>query len=128
MNKTIKSVLSAFFSLFFSAILSFILFGMTDIADCEIFTASLIFNCIGFIIMFAAFTFGSVLSSLITVPMQISLDITAVLYVIVNFAVSLISKDIMSVKTYLLINMIVLFVYLLVITIITIVGSNNIKK
>ena len=78
--------------------------------------------------MFAAFTFGSVLSSLITVPMQISLDITAVLYVIVNFAVSLVSKDIMSVKTYLLINMIVLFVYLLVITIITIVGSNNIKK
>lgn len=115
MSKSKISVIGIILSLFFSGIVLVALFVLWDLHDQPYYALKTMFAGINLVIIVAFAGFSKFLCKALTTPMFAAISVTSGLYTVIQFIVLGINFSNDSAKGFVLFQLILLFVYLLIV-------------
>ena len=128
MKNTLSTIASLILSLFFSCIVFFVLFDVLHILDLNIALPAMVFTIINLLSVIDFIGFGKSLSNAIGIGMYTPICLATIAYTAIHFTLLgfLYNND--SSTTFVLFNLILLFVYFLVIIPLGVTGYNSNKN
>lgn len=122
---SLGNVLSLFLLLFFFVIVLFVLFAVMNINEYDVFPAVLFFSVINFLILMVVIIGGSSFVKKIGFASYTSICVVTVIFSLLQFVYLGFGYQSALIISYTLYQLIVLFIYLLIIIPIVVLGAKN---
>ena len=125
MKNFLGTVASFLLTAFFMGIILFVQIGIMEIFDEDNGTAFMVFTCISFLFLLIIVGFGKAFMSAVGDASYMSVCMSTVFYVIVCHALNFILFTKLETMKFVLVNLVVLFVYMVITVPIAVKGTNS---